>query len=50
MVATLRKVDDPDVAEDLETKGALFDIETADGSKLKIVLPALDREAPDAEK
>ena len=50
MVATLRKVDDPNVAEDLETKGALFDIETADGSKLKIVLPALDREEPDAKQ
>jgi hypothetical protein len=40
-MATVRKVQDPDVAEDLETKGALFDIETADG-KLKIVLPPLD--------
>jgi hypothetical protein len=40
-MATLRKVDDPDVAEDLETKGALFDIETADG-KFKVVLPPLD--------
>ena len=39
----MRKVDNPDVAEDLETKGAQFDIETADG-KLKIVLPPLDGE------
>lgn len=50
MVGRERKADGLDVTEDLETKGALFDIETADGSKLKIVLPALDREAPDAEK
>jgi len=37
----LRKVDDPEVAEDLETKGARFDVETPNG-KLKIVLPPLD--------
>ena len=43
----MRKVEDPDVAEDLETKGALFDIETADG-KFKVVLPPLD--GSDAEK
>jgi hypothetical protein len=47
VVATLRKVDDPEVAEDLETKGALFDIETAEG-KFKIVLPPLD--GSDAEE
>ncbi|MEA3054735.1 MAG: hypothetical protein QOD30_167 [Actinomycetota bacterium] len=40
-MATVRKVEDPDVAEDLETKGALFDIETAEG-KFKVVLPPLD--------
>ena len=39
----MRKVEDPDVTEDLETKGALFDIETANG-KLKILLPPLDGE------
>ena len=43
----MRKVDDPEVAEDLETKGALFDIETADG-KFKVVLPPLD--GSDVEK
>ena len=48
-MATLRKVDDPEVAEDLETKGALFDIETANG-KLKIVLPPLDGEEPTPER
>lgn len=41
MVGRERKADGLDVTEDLGTKGALFDIETADG-KLKIVLPALD--------
>ena len=41
MVGRERKADGLDVTEDLGTKGALFDIETAEG-KVKIVLPALD--------
>jgi len=41
VVGRERKADGLDVTEDLETKGALFDIETA-GGKLKIVLPPLD--------
>ena len=41
-----RKADGLDVTEDLGTKGALFDIETAEG-KFKIVLPALESEKTD---
>jgi hypothetical protein len=41
-VGTQRKAD-LDVTEDLAAKGALFDIETAEGT-FKIVLPALDPE------
>jgi hypothetical protein len=42
-MGTQRKAD-VDVTEDLATKGALFDIEQADGTKVRIVLPALDGE------
>ena len=41
-----RKADGLDVTEDLGTKGALFDIETAEGT-FKIVLPALEPEEPE---
>lgn len=42
-MGTLRKVDDEDATEDLETNGARFDIETEEGT-FKIILPVLDRE------
>jgi hypothetical protein len=35
-----------EVTEDLATKGALFDIETAEGT-FKIVLPVLEPEEPE---